>query len=191
MLLIVLHLYFAAALRLIHGCPHGICYGICVHDDMPLCVTRCPADRLDQRGAGTQEAFFIRIQDRHQCDLGNIQPLPQKVNAHEYIKYIQTHIPDDLRTLQGIDIGVQVFDTDTHLAHIVGQVLGHSFCQCGYQNLILFCNLLIHFSDQIVDLPLHRTDRDLGIQQPCGADNLLCPKQFVFFLINTRRGRYK
>ena len=33
-----------------------------------------PADGLDQRAFAAQEAFLVRIQDRHQRDFGQVQP---------------------------------------------------------------------------------------------------------------------
>ena len=112
-----------AALRLVDRESHGIGHHIGVHDNMALAVSRGTADGLDQGGFGTQETFFIGIQDRHECDFRDVETLTQKVDADEHIEDIETHITDDLGPFQGVDIGVQVAHADAGLFHIVGQIL--------------------------------------------------------------------
>ena len=127
--LIVLLLQRTAAVRFVDRRAHGIRYRIRIHDHMPLRIAGGAADRLDQRRLRTQEAFLIRIQDRYQRNLRNIQPLPQKVNANQHVEHIQTHIPDDLRPLQRVNVGMQVLYPDPHFTHIIGQILRHPLRQ--------------------------------------------------------------
>ena len=191
MLFIVFHLDLAAALRLIDRHLHGLCDRIRVHDNMSLRISRRAADSLDQRCLRAQEAFFIRIQDRHKCDLRDVQTFPQKIDAHQHIENIQPHIPDDLCALKRIHIGVEIFHPDAHLAHIIGQVLCHAFGQRGHKDLILFRHLFVDLADQVVDLPFHRAHGNFRIEQPCRADHLLCAQQLMIFLIWTGRSGYK
>ena len=104
MVFIILLLDLPAAVGLIDGSFHGIGDGIGIHDHMPLCISGSAADGLDQRGLRPEEALLIGVQDRHQSDLRDIQPLSEKIDAHQYVEHIQAHIADDLRPLQGINI---------------------------------------------------------------------------------------
>ena len=63
----------AAALRLVDGRAHGGRDLIGVHDNASPGVSRGAADRLDQARLTAQEALLVRIEDRHQRDLGQIQ----------------------------------------------------------------------------------------------------------------------
>ena len=71
---------------------------------MAFAVPGSTADSLYQGCFRTKEAFLICIQDRYQCNLRNIQPFSQKVNSNQHIKHIQSHIADDLCTLQSVNI---------------------------------------------------------------------------------------
>ena len=158
---------------------------------MALRVSRGAADGLDQGGLRTQEALLVRVQDGHQGDLRNVQPLSQQVDAHQNVEHIQTHVPDDLGTLQRIDVGMQIFDPDPDLPHIIGQVLRHPLGQRGHQHLIVLPGFLSDLSDQIVDLSLHGPDRHLRIQKPGGTDDLLHPVQLMRRLVLGRRGGHE
>ena len=173
MFLIICHLHFTSSLRLIQCRTHRICDRICVHDDMSFCITRCTADGLDQWCLGTQESFFICIQNCNQCDFRNIQTFSQKVDTNQYVKYIQPHIPHDLGTFQCIDIRMQVAHADSQFSHIVSKVFCHTFGQCCYQYFVLIGNLFIHFSDQIINLSFYRTNFHFRIEKTCRTNYLL------------------
>ena len=121
------------------------------------------ADSLNQGGFRTQEAFLVCVQNGHKRDLRNVQPFTEQVDPHQYVKDVQTHIPDDLRPLQGIHIGMQILDPDAHLPHIIRQVLGHPLGQRGHQHFVFLCHFFVHFADQVIDLALHRTHLHLRI----------------------------
>ena len=173
MFFIICHLHFTSSLRLIQCCTHGICDRICVHDNMPFCITGRTADRLDQRRLGTQKSFFIRVQDRNQCDLRNIQSFPQKINADQNIEYVQAHISHDLCTFQCINIRMQIPHTYSQLTHIVGKIFCHTLGQRCYQYFMFIGNLFIHFSDQIIDLSFYRPHFYFRIQKSGRPDHLL------------------
>ena len=52
-----------------------------------LSIAGGAANGLNQRGFGTQEAFLVGIQNRNQAAFGNIQPLTQKVDAHQHLNF--------------------------------------------------------------------------------------------------------
>ena len=80
----------------VDGFAHGIGHVVGVHDDMAFTVSGGSSDGLDEGGFGTEEAFFICIEDRYQSDFRNVEAFSEKVNAYQYIENIETHIPDDL-----------------------------------------------------------------------------------------------
>ena len=65
MFLIICLLNRAAALRLIDGEAHGIRHIVGVHDNMAFGISGRTANSLHEGGLRTEEAFFIRIQNRH------------------------------------------------------------------------------------------------------------------------------
>ena len=71
---------------------------------MALRISGSPPDGLNERCLGSKEAFFVRIQDCNQCDLRYVQSLSQKIDAHKHVKDIQTHIPNNLCSLQRVNI---------------------------------------------------------------------------------------
>ena len=174
MFLIICHLDLAATLRLFNRILHGICHIICIHDNMTFRITCCTSDCLHKRCLRAQESLFIRVQNRHKRDLRNIQTFSQKIDSDQNIKNIETHIPHDFCPLQRINIRMQITDTNTKFPHIIGQIFGHSFCQCSDQNLMFSCNLLLHLTNQVVNLSLNRAHLDFRIQKSCRTDHLLC-----------------
>ena len=82
---------------------------------------------------------------------------------------------------------MQVFDTDAGAGKIIGQILRHLLGQRRDKDLVSILDCRADFSDQVVDLPVHRAHVDLGIQKSRRADDLLGPEQLVRFLVGTRR----
>src|SRR3546814_11145589 len=58
------------------------------------------ANGLNQRRFRAQETFLVRVQNSHKAAFGNVQPLPQQVDANKHIIHSQTQIADKLDTLQ-------------------------------------------------------------------------------------------
>ena len=79
-------LFGPAALRLVDGPAHRRGNRIRVHDHHTLRVSRGPADGLDQGRFRAQKALFVRVQNRHQGDLRQVQAFPEQVNAHQHVK---------------------------------------------------------------------------------------------------------
>jgi len=107
-----------AALGLVDGALHGAGDVVGVEDRPAVEVARGAADGLDQRPLRTQEAFLVRIEDRHQRYLGHIQALTQQVDAHQHVKGAQSQVADDLDAFDGVDIRVQV----AHAHIVIAQV---------------------------------------------------------------------
>src|SRR6266550_6137592 len=113
------------ALGLADGRLHGVGDAVGVHQDGPIHVARRSPDRLDQRGPGAEEPFFVGVEDRDQRHLGEVEPLPEQVDPDQDVELAEPEIPDDLDPLQRVDLRVEVPDADAHLDQIVGQVLRH------------------------------------------------------------------
>ena len=62
------------------------------------------ADGLNHGRVGAQVALFVGVQDGHEADLGQVEALPQKVDAHDDVVDTQAQIAEDLHPVQGLDI---------------------------------------------------------------------------------------
>ena len=91
-------------------------------------VARSAAHGLDERTLGAQEAFLVRIQDRHQGHFRQVQAFAQEVDAHQHVEHAQAQVADDLGALHGLDVRVQV----THFHTVFGEVLGQSLPPCAW-----------------------------------------------------------
>ena len=158
---------------------------------MAFTVTCSTANGLYQGGFRTEEAFLVCIQDCYKGDLRDVKAFSKQVDTYQYIEYIKTHIPDDLCTLQCINIRVKVTYTDPHILHILGKILCHPFGQGCDQDLMLLFYLFIHFSDQVIDLAFYRTYLYFRIQKAGRTDELFCTKKFMICFVFTRSSRYK
>src|ERR687891_1011478 len=94
-LFVILDLFGAAAVRLIHRELHRVGDTIGIHNHTSARMTRGAANRLDQSSTRTQESLFIRIQDRYQRYFRQVKPFTQKIDSNKYIEYTQTQIPQD------------------------------------------------------------------------------------------------
>ena len=161
--LVVLLLDGPAALRLGDGLLHGRRHLVGVHDDLALGVPGGTADGLDKAAAAAQEALLVRVQNGHQRYLGDVQTLPQQVDANEDVELAQAQIPDDLHALHGVDVVVHVPHPDAVALQVAGQVLGHFFRQGGDQHPLLLLHPQVDFGNQIVDLPVGGLYGDFGV----------------------------
>ena len=191
MLLIILLLNGTAPVRLVDGRPHGIRDLIRIHHDVTLGISRGTSNGLNQRGPAPKEALLVRIQNRYQRNLRNVQALPQKVDPDQYVEHVQSHVPNDLRTLQRVNIGMQVLHANADLLQIVRKILRHALCQCRHENLVVLCHFPIDLAHQIINLPLHGTHNDLGVQQSRRSDDLFGSKKLMLLFILRRSRGYK
>ena len=189
MVFIIFLLNNPAAPGFLNGSLHGVCNGICIHNYPPFGIAGSPSYRLNQRRGGAKEALLICIQYGYQRDFRYIQTFSEKIDSHQYIENIQTHIPDNLRPFQSINIRMQIFNPDTYLLHIIRQILSHPFGQSSNQNFVVLFHFLIDFRDQIINLPLYRPHIYFRIEESGRANNLLSAKQLVICLIFRRSGR--
>ena len=123
---VVGHLQLAAAGRLVDGNAHGVGDHVGVHDHAALGVSCRAAHGLDEGAAVAQEALFVRVEDGHKADLGDIQALAQKVDAHEHVDAALAQVADDLHAVERGGVGVHVVDPHAFVEQVVGEVFCHA-----------------------------------------------------------------
>ncbi len=79
-------LLVAPPLGLADGALHRAGHVVGIEDRLAVEVARGAADGLDQRALAAQEAFLVRIEDRHQRHLGHVQAFAQQVDAHQHVE---------------------------------------------------------------------------------------------------------
>ena len=191
MLLIIGFLDFPATVGFLNGISHGIRHHVCIHDNVSFAVSGSTANGLDQGSLRTKEALLVCIQNSNQSNLRNIKSFSQKVNAYKHIKYIQTHVADDFCTFQGINIRMKITDTDSHIFHILGKILGHSFGESCDQHFVFPGGFFCYFRNQVVYLSLYRAHLHLRIQKTGRTDDLLGAEKLMVVFIISRGSRYK
>ena len=158
---------------------------------MSVRVSCRPSDRLDQRSLRPQEALLVRVQNRNQRDLRNVQSLPQKVDSDQHIEHAKPHVADDLRPLERIDIRMQIVHPDPRFLQVFRQVLRHALRQCRDQNFVSLLRLLVDLSHQVIHLSCHRPYIDRRIQQARRTDDLLRAQKLMVLFIGSRRGGHE
>jgi hypothetical protein len=166
-------LLLAAALGLVHGALHGAGDLVGVEDGLAVGVARGAADGLDQGAVGAQEALLVRVEDRHQRDLGHVQALAQQVDAHQHVELAEAQVADDLHPLHGVDVRVQVAHAHAVLAEVLGQVLGHALGQRGDQHALAGGDALADLASRSSTCVLSRAHLHLRVDQARGAHHLL------------------
>ena len=120
----------------LNGAPHRIGDRIAVKNHAPVEVSRRAPSSLNQRPMRPEKAFLIRIENRHQTDFGQIQPLPQEVDPDQHIKHAAPEIAYNLRPLQRLNVRVQIPHLHAEIVIILREVFGHALGQGRDQNAI-------------------------------------------------------
>ena len=83
-----------------------------------------------------EEALLVGVEDRHQRHLGQVEALPQQVDADEHVVLAEAQVAEDLDALDGVDVGVQVAHPQALLEQVVGEVLGHLLGERGDEHAV-------------------------------------------------------
>ena len=183
------HLFGAAALGFTHGPGHGVGYPVGIQNRSAFQVTRSAAYGLDQRALRAQKTFLVRVQNRHQRDLGNIQPLAQQIDANQHIKRAQAQVAQDLHPLHCVHVAVQVAHLDAVFAQVIGELLGHALGQGGDEHSLGLLDADTDFLQHIVNLRGRGPHFNLRVDQTGGAHHLFDHAPGVFVLPGGGRGR--
>ena len=173
MLAVVRLLDRAAARGLVERPPHRAGHRVGVHDHLAVHVPRGAAGGLHQRGPRPQVALLVRVQDRHQRDLRDVQALAEEVDPDQHVELAHPQLANDLHPLQRVDLGVQVAHADAEVPVVVGEVLGHALGQRGDQHPLAPVDPAADFAEQVVDLAGRGPDVDPRVNEPRRADELL------------------
>ena len=179
--LIILGLDAPPPQSFINGPLHRIGYFVGVQQDGPIHIPGGPANSLDQGTLRAQIALFVRIQNGHQRDLGNIEPLAQEVDADQDIEAALAERANNFDALKRVDIRVEIAHPDADFLIVIGQVFSQPFGQGGGQHPLTFFSPQSDFFQQVVHLLPGRSDRNLGVQQAGGTNELFHNAAFALF----------
>src|ERR1700690_3919065 len=121
--------------------------------------------RLDEAGLAPEEPLLVGVQDRHKRDLGKVQPLAQEVDPDQGVEVAEPQVAQDLDALDGVDVGMEVFDPDVRLPQECGQVLGEALRQRRHEYALAGRRGRLDLPDEVLNLPLDRANRDLRVQE--------------------------
>jgi hypothetical protein len=138
-----------------------------VEDAAPLRFRRRAAHRLDQRAVGAEESLLVRIEDRDQRYLGQVEPFAQQVDAHQHVELAEPEPAKDLHPLDRVDVGVEIAHPHAVLLQVVGQIFRHPLGQRGHQHPLPLATRS-GSREQIVHLPL--TGRTRPRDRPARSD---------------------
>ena len=94
---------------------------------------------------GTEEAFFIGIEDGNQRDFRHVQAFAQEVDADQDVEFADPQVADDLSPLDSSNIRMEVADADAHFFQIVRQIFGHLLGQRRDQDSFVLIGPLADF----------------------------------------------
>ena len=185
------HLTAAPAIGFIDRLLHRVGDRVGVKDRGAVDVPRSPADGLDQRPFGPQEAFLVGIEDRHQRHLRQVEALAKQVDTDQHIEHAGAQVADDLNALEVVDVGMQIPDLDAVLRQERGQIFGHALGQRGDQHAVATRHPQTDFGQHVVDLGARRAHFQTRIDQPGRPHHLLGDARRQPQLVIGRRGRHK
>jgi hypothetical protein len=137
----------------------------------------------------TRPFLLVGVEDGHQGHFGQVQALPEQVDAHQHVEGAEPQLAQDLDPGHGVHVGVEVLDPDPLLGQVVGEVLGHLLGQGGDQHPVAVGHRPVDPLAEVVDLAGGGHDVDLGVDQAGGPDDLLHHVGAVLQLPWPRGGR--
>ena len=139
----------------------------------PLMFRAARTGSLDEGPRRAQETLLVRVEDRDQRHLGQIEPLAEQVDADQDIERAAAQIAQNLHPLERVDVGVKIADANAELLVELREVLRHPLRQRRDQDPLAARRPLPNLVQEIVDLPLHRTHVDGGVDETGRPDDLL------------------
>ena len=127
-----------------------------------------PSDRLQETAFVAKETLAVRIKNRHQTHFGDVKTLTKQIDADDDIDVAVSKSVDDLRALNGVDLGVKVVGFDPHPIEVSGDLLSELDGHDRDQTTLLALNACIDFGEQVVDLAGRWPNLDFGVQQTRG-----------------------
>ena len=188
MCVVVGNLFVATSRRFFDGGRHAVGDFVRVHDDAAVDVTGGTASGLGEASVASEKTLFVRIHDRHEAHLRQVQSFAEEVDTHQHVDRSVPQFPQDFHSIQRLDVGVDVAAFDAQAFEVLREFLGHSFGQCGHQDALVVGQRFPDLHHQIVDLVVTGTNVNGRIEQPRGANHLLHHHAFGTFELEVRRG---
>ena len=167
------NLHVAAALRLGKSGFYGIRHPVGIKDDVGIRVSCRPPYGLNEASGVAQETFLVGIEDTDETDFGDVQTFAEQVDADENVEFAQPQFADDLGSLDGVDIRVEIPRLYAFCRKILGQFLGEFLRERSYEGAVSAFDCLLNLFDEVLRLTSHGSYKDLGIDKPRRSDNLL------------------
>ena len=179
-----------AAIRFGDRHAHRLCHLVGVENHLTADVSCGTSDRLNQCPSTAQEAFFICIEDRDECDLREVNPLSQEVDPNDHVKDTEAQVAQDFNPLERIDLTVEVAHPHARLLQIRGKLFCHALCEGCDDHALLTCDSFLNASHEVIDLSCSWHDSNLWINDAGGADELLHDLIRMRELVAPRGGRH-
>ena len=85
MLFVIYQLFFATTVGFVYRFFHAVRHAVCIHDYFSIDIAGGASCCLGQRTVGTEEPFFVCIQNGDQRHFGQVQAFTKQVHTHQYI----------------------------------------------------------------------------------------------------------
>ncbi len=146
------------------------------------------AHGLNERISRSKKPLLVRVEDRHQRNLRQIQSFAQKVDPDQNIELTTPETTQNLDSLERVNLRMQISAPNADLCVVLRQILRHALGQGSYQHAFVFLRTVANLVQQIIDLSAHRTHFNLGIGQ-AGRTNHLFDNYAAGFREFIRPGR--
>ena len=163
----------AAAFGFVHRALHRGRDAVRIQHDHAVLVSGGAADGLDERGFRPEKALLVRIENGNERHLRDVEALTQQVDADQHIVHTEAQVAHQLLPLDGLNVVVHIAHLDAGGFEVIGQILRHLLGERGNEHPFSLRRAGVYLADEIVDLPIYRTDNDLRIEQTGRADDLL------------------
>ena len=108
-----------------------------VKDHFAVEMPRRATGGLDQARLAAQKTFLVRVENRHERHLRQVQPLTQQIDADEHVEFALAQRAQNLDPFDGVNLAVQIADVHADVAQIIGQFLGGALGQRRHQHALL------------------------------------------------------
>ena len=112
---------------------------------------------------------------------GRSSPSRKQVDSDKDIKLGCSQAAQDLNPLDRIDVSVNVANSQSDVAEVVGEILGRPLRECCDEDALVFLNALLAKLDRFINLALERAQSQGRIEQSGRANDLFNDEVRTFF----------
>ena len=120
---------------------------------------------LNQTRLAAKKSFLVRVENRYERNLRQIESLAQKIDSHEHIELAFAQRAQNLYALNRINVAVEILHAHADVAQVICEFLSRALGERGDQHALLEIAALSGFLHQIINLTFERLDCDFGINQ--------------------------